>query len=47
MWLLIPQSFNQVCKYAAGGIIGSAFVKAVTDKNSIEKDIETFTNEII
>jgi tryptophan synthase alpha chain len=36
------KTFGQVCKYAAGGIIGSAFVKAVTNNNNIEKDIEIF-----
>jgi len=39
-------SFNQVCKYTAGGIIGSAFVKSINNKNNIEKDIKTFIEKI-
>ena len=38
-------TFNQVCKYAAGGIIGSPFVKAIENSTDIKKTIKTFIKE--
>ncbi len=41
------ESFQQACKYANGGIIGSAFVKAIENSKDIKQDIEKFTNSIL
>lgn len=41
------ESFQQACKYANGGIIGSAFVKAVQNSKDIKQDIKQFTSAII
>lgn len=35
-------SFDQVCEYSKGGIIGSAFVKAVVAESDVSKSIENF-----
>lgn len=42
------ESFQKACEYAHGAIIGSAFIKALSqDKQSLEKRIKTFVNEIL
>ena len=39
------KTFNQVCKYQAGGIIGSAFVKAIESNKNIENAIHDFIHK--
>lgn len=39
------KSFDQVCKFSKGGIIGSAFVKAVAETEDVEKNIEKFMSQ--
>lgn len=41
------ETFDKACKNANGAIIGSAFVKAISDSMDLPKDIENFTNSII
>lgn len=36
------KSFDQVCKFSKGGIIGSAFVKVVAETPDVEKNIKNF-----
>lgn len=38
-------TFNQVCKFASGGIIGSAFVKAIENSADIKGSIKEFIKE--
>ncbi|GAB4255054.1 MAG: tryptophan synthase subunit alpha [Vicingaceae bacterium] len=38
--------FNLACKYLNGGIIGSAFIKALKDSKNISKTINQFINHI-
>ncbi|MFT7034142.1 MAG: tryptophan synthase alpha chain [Cyclobacteriaceae bacterium] len=40
------QTFNEACKYSKGGIIGSAFVKALNHGGSREENISNFIKEI-
>ncbi|HRG38668.1 MAG TPA: tryptophan synthase subunit alpha [Bacteroidia bacterium] len=40
------KTFEKACEYANGAIIGSAFVKAVANSNSLKKDIETFVKGV-
>lgn len=40
------KTFEQVCKFAHGGIIGSAFVKAVEHKNNLSLQIVNFIKNI-
>lgn len=40
------QTFNEACQYAKGGIIGSAFVKALSKDGSIVDNISEFIGEI-
>jgi tryptophan synthase alpha chain len=40
-------SFNQACHYTNGAIIGSAFVKALSNEESIKEKVRTFVKEII
>jgi tryptophan synthase alpha chain len=40
-------SFSAACKYASGAIIGSAFVKMLSESNDLEKDIQIFIDRII
>lgn len=40
------QTFNEACKYAKGGIIGSAFIKALSQGGSREENISNFIKEI-
>jgi len=35
-------SFNLACSYASGGIIGTAFIKALQEKGSLEDKITRF-----
>jgi tryptophan synthase alpha chain len=41
-----PESFATVCNYAHGAIIGSAFVKMLSDSTNIEEDIGRFVTGI-
>jgi tryptophan synthase alpha chain len=41
------ESFENVCRYASGAIIGSAFVKMLSESNDIGKDIKMFVKDII
>lgn len=41
------KTFNQVCKYASGGIIGSAFVKAIENTKDIKKSVESFIKQFV
>jgi tryptophan synthase alpha chain len=40
------QTFNMACQYAKGGIIGSAFVKALNHDGSRDQNISNFIKEI-
>lgn len=40
------KTFNQVCKYQAGGIIGSAFVNSMEGKLNPEKEIAGFIQKL-
>ncbi len=40
------KTFSQVCKYQAGGIIGSAFVRAIDGKDKPEDEIGKFVHMI-
>jgi tryptophan synthase alpha chain len=40
------KTFEKACEYANGAIIGSAFVKALTDSNNLKKDIGNFIKGI-
>lgn len=40
-------TFKQVCKYNSGGIIGSAFVKAIENTKDIKKTIGSFIKQFI
>jgi tryptophan synthase alpha chain len=39
-------TFTQACKYANGAIIGSAFIKVLSQSKNIEKDIQDFVKSI-
>lgn len=39
------KSFDQVCKFSRGGIIGSAFVNALSETENVEKNITNFMNQ--
>ncbi len=41
------QTFDAACKYAAGAIIGTAYIKALEGSQSIEKSTTAFLNKII
>ena len=40
------ETFEQACKYADGAIIGSAFIKALTDSENIKETIKQFITSI-
>lgn len=40
-------TFEQASQFAAGAIIGSAFIKALTGSHDLEKDTDQFISEII
>ncbi len=40
-------SFDAVCNYANGAIIGSAYIKALSEKNEVEKTTKEFLQKII
>lgn len=40
-------SYLQACKYTRGAIIGSAFIKAISNGKSLEKNIEFFIKSIL
>ncbi|MEP3390259.1 MAG: tryptophan synthase subunit alpha [Reichenbachiella sp.] len=39
------KSFKQVCQFSKGGIIGSAFVKAIGESSDVEKNIRKFMSQ--
>jgi len=39
-------SFNEVCKYADGAIIGSAFIKSLQNEGSVESNISDFVKSV-
>ncbi|HXC04971.1 MAG TPA: tryptophan synthase subunit alpha [Bacteroidia bacterium] len=39
-------AFQKACAYASGAIVGSAFVKAVTDSKQIERDVQAFISHM-
>ncbi|MEQ6120581.1 tryptophan synthase subunit alpha [Reichenbachiella sp. MALMAid0571] len=39
-------TFNEVCQYSKGGIIGSAFVNALKEEGSLDQRISNFIQEI-
>lgn len=41
------KSFDQVCKYSKGGIIGSAFVKALNEPFSLDENIYNFLKPFV
>jgi tryptophan synthase alpha chain len=41
------ETFVNACSYANGAIIGSAFIKALENKQNLEKCINQFVNEIV
>lgn len=40
------QTFNTVCEYASGAIVGSAFVKALATMDNLEADINSFISSL-
>lgn len=40
-------TFEQACKYAAGAIIGTAYIKAIENKDDIDKSTNEFLNSIL
>lgn len=40
-------TFQNACKYAGGAIIGTAFIKALEKKESIEEKVKNFVNDIL
>lgn len=40
------ESFNQVCNYAHGSIVGSAFIKMLEKSNNLKNDIGTFIESL-
>lgn len=41
------KTFAQACKYAAGAIIGTAYIKAIENPGSIDSNTEKFLNSIL
>jgi len=41
------ESFNTACGYSRGGIIGSAFIKAIENSSNLETDIKEFVESIV
>lgn len=41
------QSFEQACKYSAGAIIGSAFIKSLNENGAVEESVKLFLNSIL
>lgn len=41
------QTFVEACKYAAGAIIGTAYIKAITDAENIDSATQKFLNSIL
>ena len=39
-------TFSQACNHARGAIIGSAFIKALAQEGSLERNIQTFIQSI-
>jgi tryptophan synthase alpha chain len=39
------QNFNTICQYAAGGIVGSAFIRSLEGKSSLDKRIKQFIRD--
>jgi len=41
------QTFESACKYSSGAIIGSAFIKALENRNDIETTTKEFLNKVL
>ncbi len=41
------QSFSTACNYADGAIIGSAFIRALTEKGDLEEKVNGFVQKIL
>lgn len=41
------ETFSQACQYANGAIIGSAFIKAISNESDLKTNIKQFVNGII
>mgnify|MGYP001796305971 FL=1 len=41
------QTFSEVCQYAAGAIIGTAYIKAIETSVDLERDTAVFLNSIL
>lgn len=41
------KTFSQACKYAAGAIIGTAYIKAIENSVNVKSDTEKFLNSIL
>ena len=39
-------SFENVCKYASGGIIGTAFIKTLSKEGNMKENIHKFINSL-
>ena len=40
-------TFEQACKYSAGAIIGSAFIKSIDQNDDVEQSVKVFLNSIL
>jgi len=40
------QTFDRACQYAAGAIIGSAFIDLISNSNNLEKNIQSFISDL-
>jgi len=40
------ESFKQTCRFASGAIVGSAFIKMLSESKNLEADIEAFVKKI-
>ncbi|MBA3705218.1 MAG: tryptophan synthase subunit alpha [Bacteroidetes bacterium] len=41
------ETFSKACEYANGAIIGSAFIKAIGNKNKLKENIKQFVGKVI
>jgi tryptophan synthase alpha chain len=40
------ETFQTACKYTAGAIVGSAFIKMIKDSTDIEVDVKSFVKNL-
>jgi tryptophan synthase alpha chain len=45
--IVSKNTFREACKYANGGIIGSAYIKKITGSKNIAEDTESFVKNIL